>query len=76
MRRCCRSGRPLCSNRAGSGEAEADATELREAVTKAGHDRAAAVAIADEAVREAEELRQAQDIRAGALGAAQGGVAG
>jgi truncated hemoglobin YjbI len=47
------------------GEAEADAAELREAMQKADHDRTTAVAIADEAVRAAEELRRAEAQRAG-----------
>jgi hypothetical protein len=42
--------------------AEADAAQLMQ---KTEHDRAAAVAIADEAVRAAEELREAQAARAG-----------
>jgi hypothetical protein len=46
-------------------QAEATAEELREAVRKADHDRTTAVAIADEAVRAAEELRQAQAARVG-----------
>jgi hypothetical protein len=46
-------------------EAEANVAELREAVRKADHDRAAAVEIADGAVRAAEELRQGQASRAG-----------
>jgi hypothetical protein len=45
--------------------AEADAAQLREAMQKAEHDRAAAVVIADEAVRATEELRQVDAARAG-----------
>jgi hypothetical protein len=45
--------------------AEADTAQLREAMQKAEHDRAAALSIADEAVRAAEELRQTQAKRVG-----------
>ena len=42
-----------------------EARQARDAVQKAEHDRDAAVAIGDEGVRAAEELRQAQAARAG-----------
>jgi hypothetical protein len=46
-------------------DAKRQAAQLRQAVQKADHDRTAAVAIADEAVRAAEELRQAEADRRG-----------
>ena len=55
----------LDAEKLGRAEAEADAAELREAMQKADHDRTTAVAIADEAVRAAEELRRAEAQRAG-----------
>ena len=55
----------LDAEKLGRAEAEADAAELREAMQKADHDRTTAVAIADEAVRAAEELRRAEAKRAG-----------
>ena len=45
--------------------AQIEAAQLHEAVQKIDQDRVAAVSIADEAVRAAEELRQAQATRAG-----------
>ncbi len=58
--------------------AVAELRQAQAAMQKADHDRTAAVAIADEAVKAAEELRQAQSRqgRAGALAATPGGVAG
>jgi hypothetical protein len=46
-------------------DAEQQAAQLRDAATRADHDRSAAVASADEAVRAAEELRQAEERRRG-----------
>lgn len=51
-------------------------TQVEAIAQKAEHDRAAAVAIADEAVRAAEALRQAEAARAGATTARLGWLAG
>jgi hypothetical protein len=58
-------GARLAAVEAERDRAATDAAQLQEAVQKAEHDRAAAVVIADKAVRAAEELRQAQVKRAG-----------
>ena len=58
-----RLGSELAASQIAQSEAVADAAELREAVQKAESDRTAVVAITDQAVSAAEELRQANEER-------------